>query len=331
MASLETAKQFVVSNAKGLLVAVLIAISAQFLAEHYGGPAMLFALLIGMSLNFLAHEPATRDGIGFSSRVLLRIGVALLGLRIAFTDIAHLGMTTVATVIALIALTMLGGMAMARASGRSWHYGALTGGAVAICGASAALAIAAILPRSKINEQDTLVTVVGVTILSTLAMIFYPVLSGFLGLSDTQSGIMIGATIHDVAQVVGAGYSISDQAGEVATVVKLLRVAMLPIVLLVLTFALRDNEQGAAIGLPWFLVAFIALMLLVNSVAIPAHVTDFLNALSRWLLVIAVSALGVRTSLGELRTVGSANIVIILGETLVLLALALAYILMFRP
>lgn len=325
------AKSFSETNAKGILVAVLIAVSAQFLSEHYGGPAMLFALLIGMALNFLAHEEATRDGIAFSGRTLLRIGVALLGLRIAFADIAHLGLMTVGIIIGLIALTILAGTAMARLSGRTWHYGALTGGAVAICGASAALAISAIMPKARISEQDTLVTVVGVTILSTLAMIFYPVLFGLFGLSDTQSGMMIGATIHDVAQVVGAGYSISDHAGEVGTVVKLLRVAMLPVVLIALTLAMREEAKGAPIRLPWFLVVFLVLMFAANLIALPPLLTGFINDLSRWLLLIAVSALGVKTSLGELRTVGAKNMAIIVGETLALLALALLWMLMLRP
>ena len=324
-------KSFLETNGRGLMVAVLIAVSAQFLSEHYGGPAMLFALLIGMALNFLAQEPATRDGIVFAGRTLLRIGVALLGLRIAFADIAHLGLVSVISVIALISLTILAGVAMARLSGRTWHYGALTGGAVAICGASAALAISAIMPKGKISEQDTLVTVVGVTILSTLAMIFYPVLFGAAGLTDTQSGMMIGATIHDVAQVVGAGYSISDHAGEVGTVVKLLRVAMLPVVLIVLTMAMRDEAKGAPIRLPWFLVVFIVLMLLANFLAIPEALVNFVNGVSRWLLLIAVSALGVRTSLGELRTVGGANMAVIVGETLALLAMALVLMLLVRP
>lgn len=292
---------------------------------------MLFALLIGMAMNFLAHEPATKDGIGFASRDVLRVGVALLGLRIAFSDIVHLGFSTLIAIPALIAVTILCGMIMGRFAGRSWHYGALTGGAVAICGASAALAIAAVLPRSKISEQDTLLTVVGVTILSTLAMIAYPVLFGALGLSDTHSGLLIGATIHDVAQVVGAGYSISDHAGEVATVVKLLRVAMLPLVLVALTFAVRDSEQAASIRLPWFLVAFIALMLLVNLATIPTAILGFANDASRWLLLVAVSALGVKTSLGELRVVGAAKMAVILGATLVLLVLSITFVELVQP
>lgn len=328
---MNSAKIFLDTNGKGILVALLIAVSAQFLSEHYGGPAMLFALLIGMALNFLAHEEATKAGISFSGRTLLRVGVALLGLRIAFAEIAHLGLTTVGIIIGLIALTILAGTAMARLSGRSWHYGALTGGAVAICGASAALAISAIMPKGKISEQDTLVTVVGVTILSTFAMVFYPVLFGLFGLSDGQSGMMIGATIHDVAQVVGAGYSISDHAGEVGTVVKLLRVAMLPVVLIAMTLAMREEAQGAPIRLPWFLVVFLILMLAANFMTLPPLLTGFVNDLSRWLLLIAVSALGVKTSLGELRTVGAGNMAIIVGETLALLALALIWMLMLRP
>ena len=196
---------------------------------------------------------------------------------------------------------------------------------MAICGASAALAISAVLPKKQISEQDTLLTVVGVTTLSTLAMIIYPVLFGTLGLTDIESGLMIGATIHDVAQVVGAGYSVSEEAGDLATVVKLLRVAMLPVVLIVLTLRSADGE-GGRITLPWFLVAFIGLMLFANFVTLPPPVTTFANDVSRWLLLVAVSALGVKTSLGEFQSVGKGKMLVIVGETLVLLALALAFV-----
>jgi uncharacterized integral membrane protein (TIGR00698 family) len=317
------------SHGRGLALAVIIAATAQFLSEHYGGPAMLFALLIGMAFNFLAHDPATEAGIATASREILRAGVALLGLRIAFADVGRLGLHNIEAILGLIVLTILAGIVLARFAGRNWHYGVLTGGAVAICGASAALAISAVLPKKSISEQDTLLTVVAVTTLSTVAMIFYPAVFSALGLTDLESGFLVGATVHDVAQVVGAGYSISDPAGDIATVVKLMRVAMLPVVLIVLAIALRGGD-GGKITLPWFLVAFIAFMLLNNSVALPKDVTDVAALLSRGFLLVAVAALGVKTSLGELRHVGGAKIAIIMGETLVLLLLAVAYVLATR-
>lgn len=314
---------------RGLAVAAVVAATAQFLSDHYGAPAMLMALLIGMALHFLSQETPTRPGIEFTSKSILRAGVALLGLRIAFSDIASLGQTLVLEIVALVFLVIAFGMLGAKLAGRDWHYGALTGGAVAICGASAALAISAVLPKSKISEQDTLLTVIAVTTLSTLAMVLYPVLFGWLGLNDTQTGFLIGATIHDVAQVVGAGYSVSETSGDTATVVKLLRVALLPLVLIALALALKKTE-GATIRLPWFLAVFIGLMVFGNFVALPEWLLNFANDLSRAFLIMAVAALGMKTSLSELRAVGSAKLILITGETLFLLIAAVGLLFLIQ-
>lgn len=321
---------FLEQHWRGVLVVALVAGTAQFLSEHYGAPAMLMALLIGMALHFLAVEEPTQPGIDFATRGLLRTGVALLGLRIGVGDIAALGPALVFEIMALVVATIIAGMAAARLIGRSWHYGALTGGAVAICGASAALAISAVLPRGRITEKDTLLTVVAVTTLSTLAMVFYPVLFSALGLDDRQTGFLIGATIHDVAQVVGAGYSAGEAAGDTATVVKLLRVAMLPAVLLVFA-AMARVGKGARIALPWFLVAFIALVLLNNFAALPEWLTNVAETLSRACLLLAVAGLGIKTSIGELRAVGRGKLGIIVAETLFLLCAAVGLLLLTRP
>ncbi len=231
---------------RGFLLACLVAAAAQFLSDHYGAPAMLMALLIGMAFNFLAADPQCAPGLEVTSKTLLRLGVALLGFRLSFADLAELGWQSFAVVIGLMALTMGFGVAMAPLLKRRWRFGLLTGGSVAICGASAALAISALLPKGRKLEEDTLFTVVAVTALSTMAMIFYPALFNMLGMTDAQSGFLIGATVHDIAQVVGAGYSISDTAGDIATIVKLQRVVMLPVVLLALILASGAGGCGVA-------------------------------------------------------------------------------------
>ena len=151
--------------APGLIAAAIVAIAAMFLSEHYGASAMLFALLVGMALNFLGQEGKTVPGIQFAASIILRTGVALLGLRITFGDIAALGLPTTLWVIASVVLTILFGAAAVRLTYSQRHFGVLTGGAVAICGASAALAIAAILPKHPHHERDTSFAVIGVTAL----------------------------------------------------------------------------------------------------------------------------------------------------------------------
>ncbi|HAT87990.1 MAG TPA: putative sulfate exporter family transporter, partial [Rhizobiales bacterium] len=202
------------------------------------------------------------------------------------------------------------------------------GGSVAICGASAALAITSVLPAKDNREQDTLFVVIGVTALSTIAMIAYPVLFQMLGLSDLESGFLIGATIHDVAQVVGAGYSISEEAGVIATFVKMVRVALLPIVMIVVMVSFR-GAQTQKITLPWFLIMFIALAVLVNTGLVPQFITEAIAVLSSWCLVIAISALGVKTSLATILRVKPSYGIILVAETLFLLAIAVAFVMGF--
>src|SRR5260221_8168028 len=143
---------------------------------------MLFALLLGMALNFLAEEGRCLPGIQLASTTVLRAGVALLGLRITIAQVEALGWNTILLVVVTVALTIAAGTAAARALGLGAALGTLTGGAVAICGASAALAIASILPKHKNAERDASFTVIGVTTLSTIAMIVYPIIVAALGL-----------------------------------------------------------------------------------------------------------------------------------------------------
>jgi uncharacterized integral membrane protein (TIGR00698 family) len=308
----------------GLTLAATIALASSFLAEHYGAPAMLFALLIGMAFNFLADHPKAEAGIAFSSKTLLRIGVALLGLRLTFADVSQLGLLPILGVFGLLLLTLGAGVLFARIFGRPLAFGLLTGGSVAICGASAALAIAAVLPKRVIREEDVLFTVVGVTALSTVAMVVYPILFSALGLTEIEIGYLIGATIHDVAQVVGAGYSVSEEAGDIATFTKLLRVAMLPVVLAVVMLCYR-NEPGGGIGLPWFVVVFMLLMLLRNFIPLPDILLSAVNEASRFLLLTAISALGVKTSMAQMFASGPKGFMMIGSETLLLLAAALSF------
>ena len=309
--------------APGLALAATVAAAASFLAGHYGAPVMLFALLIGMAFNFLADDAACAPGVAFASKTLLRAGVALLGLRLTFGELSALGWQTVVAVAGLIALTIGAGFAASRLFGRGWRFAVLTGGSVAICGASAALAISAVIPHNDKLERNTLFTVVAVTGLSTIAMIAYPILFGALGLPDRVAGFLIGATIHDVAQVVGAGYSVSEVAGDTATVVKLLRVAMLPVAITAILLALRFADAGtpgARPGLPGFVVAFAALAVLNGTGLVPTAVAEGAATLSRGLLVTAIAALGVRTSLKAMTEVGGGHLGVVVLETLVLLA-----------
>ena len=123
----------------GVLACGVVAAAATFLSEHYGAPVMLFALLLGMAMNFLSAEGPCAAGIEFTARQLLRVGVALLGLRITVEQVAALGWHPVLLVVASVVLTIAVSVAAARLFGFKGIFGVLTGGATAICGVSGAL------------------------------------------------------------------------------------------------------------------------------------------------------------------------------------------------
>jgi uncharacterized integral membrane protein (TIGR00698 family) len=303
----------------GVLASGTIALAATWLAQHYNAPVMLFALLLGMAFHFLHEEGQCVAGIEFSSRTLLRIGVSLLGARITITQIADLGLGPILTVAVGVVSTIAIGMAAARLLGLRPMFGLLSGSAVAICGASATLAVSSSLPEHKDNERDTILTVVVVTALSTVAMILYPVLVKTVGLDDGRAGIFLGGTIHDVAQVVGAGYTISPETGDVATYVKLLRVALLlPVVFAVpVLFRLdRSRASAAPTAFPLFLIGFAALVGFRSGGLLPSALIDLTNGVSRWCLVAAIAALGMKTSFKQVFAAGWRPICLMILETI---------------
>lgn len=307
------------STLPGVLVSCIVGFAALFLSGHYDAPAMLFALLLGLALGFLYEDGKCHVGIDFTARHILRIGVALLGLRIAFSDLQVLGWQTALLLLFAVASTIVVGVTLAKLLGLEKRFGMLTGGSVGICGASAAMAIAAVLPDSKHKDRDTLLTIIGVTTLSTAAMVLYPIVAAMIGLSETQTSIFLGGTIHDVAQVVGAGYSVSDQTGDLATLTKLVRVAyLMPVVLcivLVLRHKLDDSADTKPAGFPAFLIAFVVLMAINSVVSLPVQLTSFASEVSRFALVVAIAAIGMKANLGQISKVGLKPVILLVGET----------------
>lgn len=318
------------------MMAVIIGAASLFVAENYGGPAVLFALLIGMAFHFLSEDKRTNAGIQFSSSTILRLGVALLGARISAEQIKLLSPTLIAVIVGGVFATVLFSVIVNRFFFK-WPKaeGALAGASVAICGASAAIALAATMNKKQLREQALLAIVVTVTILSTIAMVIYPMISDAMGFDQQAAGIFLGGTIHDVAQVVGAGAMIGPQALEISSMTKMLRVAMLIPMLIIFMFVFadkkhREEEEKAKPwykNIPLFLIGFIALACLNIAGFIPANISHLLGEISRLLILISIAALGLKTSLGKLRDVGWTPIILMTVNTIFLLCWILGGIL----
>lgn len=318
---------------RGTVLCAAVAIVATVVAAQYQAPVMLFALLLGLVAHSFYHKSNIALGVDFCSRELLRLCVGLLGVRIAFADIVSLGITPPLIVMFSMALTIVFGVLFARVLNLPKTFGVLSGGAVAVCGVSAAAAISTVLPKGKLQERYFALTVIGITTFSTLSMIFYPILANYLGFSDQLAGVFIGGSIHDVAQVVGAGYTISPEAGDVATYIKLLRVALLMPIVMMVFFAFKERDSkmsgGVSAFIPGFLILFFVLAFLKNVGVMPVWLIDIIRSLSSNLLVVAIAAIGVKTSLKQVVSVGWKPVLLMGSETVFLASLIVGSILFF--
>ena len=333
--------KFVMLVLPGTLLACVVAMAATLVSTLHGGPQLLYALFFGVAFHYLSTDPKAKPGIEFCSRNVLRLGVGLLGARITASQIAGLGWSTAAIVIIAVVTTLLIGYFLGKRLGLNRAQGVLSGGSVAICGASAALAISSVLPRSKESERFTLMVVVTVTVLSTVAMVVYPLIARAFGLPPELAGLFLGGTIHDVAQVVGAGYMIDHPTGDYATIVKLFRVSMLAVVVVVVSAMFKtEREQGerdiAANGghaaaktqplVPWFLWVFVTLVAINSLGFVPVEVGKGLSDFSRLCLVVAIAALGIKTSFQQLAQAGWRPFTLLLVETVWMAAFVLVAI-----
>ena len=296
----------------------VIAMAATLVSTLHGGPQFLYALFFGVAFHYLSQDPKTRPGIEFCSRTVLRVGVGLLGARITASQIAGLGWTTAGIVIAAVVTTLLCGVLLGRFLGLNRAQSVLSGGAVAICGASAALAISAVLPRTKDSERFTLMVVVTVTVLSTLAMVIYPLAARLLHLPPELAGLFLGGTIHDVAQVVGAGYMLSPETGDYATIVKLTRATLIVPVCLVLAAwqAWKLREGGGfriAQAFPWFILGFLLASALRSAGLVPDALLPLLHAAAEFMIVAAMTAIGLSANLRRMAGTGPRPLLLGLG------------------
>ncbi len=253
----------------GVLLAAAI-VAAAFAVRQLPGVGVLSPMILSIVLGIAVHNtigvPArARPGVAFSARKLLRLGIVLLGLQLTAAQVAEVG----AAGLAVLALCVVGTFAvtvwLGRLLGVEPRLAELIAGGTSICGASAVIATNTV---TEAPEEDVAYALACVTLFGTVAMLAYPLLAGVLELAPASYGLWAGASIHEIAQVVGATFQAGQQAGEAGTVAKLSRVMMLaPVVMALGLIAAR--RRGADAGrakapVPWFVLGFVAVVV-VNS------------------------------------------------------------------
>jgi len=309
----------------GLVLVSLLSLAAIGLATLVPLPTVLIGLVLGV-MSSGSNSPLFAPGLAFGGRSILRLGVALLGAQITLTQIVGLGPMPLVIALASLAVTLALGYLIARWLGLEQAIAILSAVAVAICGASAALAVAAVIPRERLSAHIVAMTVGLITLLGSLGMIAYPLAGEAIGLDAERLGIVLGASLHEVVQAVGAGFAHSEVAGEVAATVKLVRVACLaPVVVAIAWWVRRSADiQTASLPpiLPAFLLGFVAFACLASTGAIPPAVGAALRDLSRFCLLVGIVALGMKIAPRQIIAVDRGLALAVTAQTLVIAAVA---------
>jgi uncharacterized integral membrane protein (TIGR00698 family) len=298
----------------GIAVAALLAFAAQWIADGLGDPlarspvlvAMLFGLTIG---NLFGCPDALRPGLDFTKRYLLRLAVILIGFRITTRLALDLGFVPVAIAATELIVMLLAVRWIAvRCFKLDRDFALLLAGGTAVCGAAAILSVAGVI---KARAQQAAIAVTLITLAGTLALLAYPIayLNGHLpGLDDDLYGIFVGASIYELAQVYGASFAVSELALNTATLVKLSKVLMLIPLLLAIGWlrqrAASAEGERSRLPIPWFVLAFAAVVLLNSSITLNAAVRNAILQLDLFLFLMTMIALGLDTRLARLREDG---------------------------
>jgi len=298
----------------GLLCTAMIAVLSSLIANLSWVKAIhlspvVIGILLGMLIGNILHIPhAWAGGIQFAAKRLLRIAIIFYGFRISFQEISQVGTGALIIDSLVVSLTLLFGFFVGKKLLKlDTELSLLISAGAAICGAAAVLAVESVL---KTDPYKATIAVGTVVLFGTLSMFLFPLLHhiGFFGFNDHQFSIFAGASIHEVAQVLVAGTNVSEDAGKVAVIVKMIRVLLLVPVLFMLSIWSSTSGQTKnhhrKLIIPWFAVGFI-LVIIFNSLHIlPAFYVDMLNQLDIMLLTMAMVAIGIETKFNKIKAVG---------------------------
>ena len=296
----------------GLLLAALLGAAATVIADtawvknslHVS--ALLLVILLGMAWRSLLPVPdATAPGIRLAQRPVLRWAVAGLGFRLSLPELWRIGAPALVVVTVSSFASLLFGWWVAERLRLPHKLGLLLGVGSAICGASAVVAADTVVQGEK---QDSALALGIITLLGTVGIVIYPLLSHALGMREFVYGVWDGASLHEMAQVVAAGFGVSDEAARVATVVKLARICLLAPVVLYLGWSLRRHHEHAGRAqvtpVPWFLLLFVALAIVNSTTLLPKAWLEGLRRADLWLLCVGMAGVGLQTGLSDLRAAG---------------------------
>ncbi len=288
---------------KGFLFTLVFAVPAYFLGQYFpivGGP--VFGILLGMIFASIRRPAVLEDGIAYTGKKVLQYSIILLGFEMNLFHVLDTGAKSFFVMIFTLATAFAVAIIVGRFLRLDFKTTTLIGAGTAICGGSA---IAAVAPVIEAKSQDVAFSISTIFLFNVIAVFIFPFLGHLMGMSDAGFGMWAGTAINDTSSVVAAGYSYSDAAGNLATITKLTRALMIvPVCLIIAVIAARRKQQngkGNAFSLkkifPYFIAWFVAASIVNTTGILPVEVSHFLGQLGKFMIIAAMTAIGLRTNL----------------------------------
>lgn len=304
----------------GILVALLIALVSVWLESllpiHIIGSSVI-ALFIGMIINYFYSPKILQSGLNFTSKKLLKFAIILLGLSLSIQTILTVGSLSLVVMCFTLLTCFGGGYFVGKWLKLDWKVSNLISAGTGICGGSA---IAAISPVIDAKDQDIAMAMSATFIFDMIMILLFPLMGQALNLSDMAYGLWAGTAVNDTSSVVAAGYAFSEAAGDFATMVKLTRtLSIIPVVIIFSIINIRIKRKDAEINnsgtienskvnivkiIPWFIVVFVLLAIINSTGIIPESVSSNAKTASKFIMVMALAAIGLKTSLKDMKSAG---------------------------
>ena len=300
----------------GILICFAVAVGAVFLERLIPGEVLggsILALFLGTIINSFFHPKWLKPALKFTSKKILKVAIILLGASLSVGTILTVGKMTFLVMVFTFAMCFGGGYFVRKLFGINWKLGNLISAGTGICGGSA---VAAIAPVIDAEDTDIAFALSSTFLFDMVMVALYPLMGKALGMTDMAYGIWAGTSVNDTASVVASGYAFSETAGDFATMVKLTRtIAIIPTVLVFAWIGVRRKKKelqatgdGQKVKLskiiPWFIGGFL-LLAIVNSLGwIPAGAAGAMKSTSKFLMVTALAAIGLNTSLIDFKNAG---------------------------
>lgn len=280
-----------------------VAMAAQRLSGIPALSPLAVAMVLGIGWrNLIGLPEAAREGISFSLRRVLRFAIVLLGFQLTLAQLRAVGLPGIAVIAVTLGATFLFTTWAGRCLGVAPRLAQLIAAGTSVCGASAVIATNTV---TRGSDEDVAYAIAIVTVFGSLSMLLMPGLGSLMALDATHYGIWVGATVHEVAQVVGAGFQHGAEAGQAATVAKLSRVIMLaPLILCLSSLARKRGGEAGRAPTPWFVLGFVAMVLVNSALPLTPALHDAVVLATSFLLTVALAAMGLETDIRKLRAKG---------------------------